>query len=514
MDADQVVGTHIAGYRVESVLGRGGMGVVYVARQRSPDRKVALKLISPLHAADDPFQRRFLRETFAAAAIDHPHILPVYDAGESDGTLFMAMRLVEGEDLGGILRAAGHLDPARAMTIVEQIGGALDAAHARGLVHRDVKPGNILVARQADADQPDFCYLTDFGVSTWITSAAGTMTSAGHIVGSMHYAAPEQIEGKRAEAPADLYGLGCVLYECLTGRPPFAGRSPAGIMHAHLHEEPPPPSSLLPGLPSAVDAAVSRSLRKDPQERYASCRELTRELRAALSGGASVAAHAAPQAEPSTAPRARAGLGPRTAGRQRKALWVAAAAITAVVVTLVSLAVIDGHGSTEERSPTGSPTAGLPQLIRAGVQVTASHTAGPSKDAAGNVVTYLPSNVVDGDVQTAWRTPGDGHGETITLLFDRPVDIVEIGLIPGYAKFDPKTAANRFEQDRIISEVRYLIPGLAPTVQRFQPKPYPQLLRVRATASRVTVEILETSESGGLDYTAISEIFVYGFPHA
>jgi hypothetical protein len=127
-------------------------------------------------------------------------------------------------------------------------------------------------------------------------------------------------------------------------------------------------------------------------------------------------------------------------------------------------------------------------------------------------VTYLPSNVIDGDVQTAWRVPGDGRGETVTLVFNGPVDIVRVGLIPGYAKFDPETGANRFEQDRIITEVRYLIPGLPPTVRHFQLRPYPQFVHVIATASRITVEILDTTEPGGLDYTAISEIYVYGYP--
>jgi hypothetical protein len=146
------------------------------------------------------------------------------------------------------------------------------------------------------------------------------------------------------------------------------------------------------------------------------------------------------------------------------------------------------------------------------VQVTASHTAPSATDAAGNPVSYLPGNVIDGNVQTAWRVAGNGVGETVTLIFDRPVDIVRIGLIPGYAKFDPETGDNRFEQDRIIKEVQYLIPGLPPTVQRFRPQPFPQFVRVSAATSRITVEILGTTAPGGLDYTAISEIYVYGYP--
>lgn len=445
------------------------------------------------------------------------------------------MRLVDGEDLREILRTSEPLERERVLAIVGQIGGALDAAHARGLVHRDVKPGNILVEHQREADDTDFCYLTDFGVSVWTTSSAGTMTTAGHMVGSVSYAAPEQIEGKRVDARADLYSLGCVLYECLTGSAPFAGRSAPGTLYAHLHEEPPRPSSLRPDLPAAVDAVVGRALKKEPHERHASCRELTIDLRAALSGGAPIPSRAAEPSspssggvEPETAPTLDTTRGSTTgtaAGPHSQSgpvrprarpLWIAAAAVmTVLVVGLAGLAVVDRKnraGTSPIASPSGSTRSGVPQLIRVGVQATASNTAPPASDAAGNPVTYLPSNVIDGDVQTAWRVPGDGRGETVTLVFNGPVDIVRVGLIPGYAKFDPETGANRFEQDRIITEVRYLIPGLPPTVRHFQPRPYPQFVHVIATASRITVEILDTTEPGGLDYTAISEIYVYGYP--
>lgn len=502
MTADPVVGTHVAGYLIGSVLGRGGMGVVYLARQRSPDRSVALKLINPAFADDEAFRRRFLLEATAAAAIDHPHILPVYAAGEADGILFIAMRLVDGQDLRQILRDPERLDLRRVLAIVGQVGGALDAAHARGLVHRDVKPGNILVAQQAEADDTDFCYLTDFGVSIWTTSSAGTMTSSGHMVGSVNYAAPEQIEGTRVDAGADLYSLGCVLYECLTGRAPFADRSPAGILYAHLHEEPPPPSSLRPNLPPAVDVVVGRALRKEPEERYASCRELTHDLRAALTGDVPVASDTGRHA-PSRASRSRA-----------RSFWIIAAALVAVlVIGLASLVVADRQGPSTGSPPTGSPTvANAPERILTGVQVIASHTAPSSEDAAGNVVTYLPGNVIDGDVQTAWRVSGDGHGETLTLLFDDPIEIVRVGLIPGYAKFDPQTGEDRFTQERIILKVRYLIPGLPPTMQELRPKPIPQFVALNATTSRITVEIVDTTKPGGQDYTAISEIYVYAYP--
>jgi hypothetical protein len=303
----------------------------------------------------------------------------------------------------------------------------------------------------------------------------------------------------------DVYSLGCVLYECLTGRAPFAGRSAPGTLYAHMHEEPSRPSSLRPDLPSAVDAVVGRALAKEPDARYASCRDLTLDLRAALTGAAALPSGAT---EPSPQPA--------PARRRAKPLWIAAAAVvTALVVGLVGFVVIDrgGHrGTSPGPSPSASTPSGVPQLIREGVQVTASHTAPSAKDAAGHLVTYLPSNVIDGDVQTAWRVQGDGRGEILTLIFDGPVDIVRVGLIPGYAKFDPETGANRFEQDRTITVARWLIPGLPPTVQHFQPLPVPQFVRVSATASRITVQIVGTTKPGGLDFTAISEIYVYGYP--
>jgi len=511
VDVDRVVGTEVAGYAIEAVRGRGAMGVVYLASQSSPARKVALKLIAPAIADDEGFRSRFLREASAAAAIDHPHVLPVFDAGEADGTLFIAMRLVDGQDLRQLLRELGTLPPKRAASIAGQVAGALDAAHARRLVHRDVKPGNILVAPTGDPEDPDFCYLTDFGVSTW-TASTGTLTSAGHLVGTLNYAAPEQIEGTGVDGQADQYSLGCVVFECLTGRAPFAGRSPPGILHAHLHEEPPTPSSLRPDLPAALDVPVARSLRKDPRRRYESCRAFASALREAP-------AIPARGTSPAITPRARrvAEDGQRDVpGRRRVAARTLAiagsAALATLVVVLASLAVADRRGGGDARSGSPGTAAGAPVRIRTGVQVIASSTAPSSVDGAGNLVTYQPANVVDGDVQTAWRAPGNGRGITLTLLFDGPIDVDRVGLIPGYAKTDPETGIDRFVEDRIVSKVRYLMPSLPPITKTFRPLPLPQYVEVHAVTSRITVRILRTTKSGGKDFTAISEIYVYGFP--
>jgi serine/threonine protein kinase len=503
VDADPIIGTNVAGYAIESVLGHGAMGVVYVARQDSPARRVALKLIAPAFAGDEVFRRRFLREATAAAAIEHPHILPVYAAGESNGILFIAMRLVDGQDLGEILRGSNELPLERVARIIRQIGEALDAAHARGLVHRDVKPGNVLVTHQPDGEDADFCYLTDFGVSTWTASSAATITMTGQMVGTASYVAPEQIEGGNVDGRADLYSLGCVVYECLTGRPPFGGRQAAAILYAHLHEEPPPPSSIRPDLPAGVDDVTSRALRKAPGERYASCRELTHDLDRALAGTNSPPAKVPLATAPSRA------SAPRSVGRSTT--W----AVVAVVATVIIVAIAGAAFlALRDRgpAPSASSSVAAPSLIREGVQVTASSTAPSSTDAAGDPVTYVPANVIDGNVQTAWRTPGDGHGQWVTLIFDNPIDVVRIGLIPGYAKTDPQTGANRFLQDRIIKGVAYQIPGLPNTPQTFEPLPVPQFVPLRVTTSQITVKILATTAAGGLDYTAISEIYVYGYP--
>jgi serine/threonine protein kinase len=321
------------------------------------------------------------------------------------------------------------------------------------------------------------------------------------VVGTANYMAPEQIDGGSVDGRTDQYSLGCVLYECLTGGAPFSGRSPAATMYGHLHENAPAPSSIRPGLPPSVDAVIDRALRKAPEQRYPSCRELTHDLRAALAGSTETLVTAALAAPSGTASTSRS---------RRRATWTIAAALATVVV--LSAAVLTFFRFSDRGpGPSASTSGPSARLIREGVQVIASDTAPSSTDAAGNRVTYVPANVIDGDVQTAWRTPGDGHDVSITLIFDNPIDVVRIGLIPGYAKTDPETGANRFLQDRIITSVSYRIPGLPNTTKTFKPLPVPQFVRLRATTSRITVKILGTTASGGLDYTAISEIYVFGY---
>src|SRR3954452_1890375 len=269
--SDVLLGKVVAGYRIESVIGRGGMGVVFRATQIALRRAVALKVISPDLAADDMFRDRFRRESEIAASLEHPHVIPIHEAGEVDGLLFVSMRYVEGTDLRAAIRAHGALTPARTARIVSQIASALDAAHASGLVHRDVKPANILLART----HPEHAYLTDFGVVKQI-EATSSLTQTGQFVGTVSYVAPEQLRGDTVDARADVYSLGCVLHEALTGETPFGRRSPVALMYAHLNEQPHVPSVERVGLGAAFDGCVEVALSKDPAGRFATAGELGR----------------------------------------------------------------------------------------------------------------------------------------------------------------------------------------------------------------------------------------------
>src|SRR4051795_2591769 len=274
------VGDHVAGYRIERQLGRGGMGVVYLAEQLRLRRWVALKLIVPELAEDEEFRRRFERESQMAASLDHPNVIPVYEAGEADGALFISMRYVEGRALRMLIRNGGQLDPARVARIVSQLGSALDAAHARGLVHRDVKPANVLVTGAPGAEH---VYLTDFGLTKHVSSQSG-ITHTGQWVGTLDYVAPEQISGGQLDARVDVYSLGCVLFEALTARVPYPRDSDVAKMYAHLNEPPARVSQLAPRAGAAFDPVVDRALAKQPDQRYPSTGDLGRAAVAAAEG--------------------------------------------------------------------------------------------------------------------------------------------------------------------------------------------------------------------------------------
>ena len=271
---DQRVGTELAGYRIESLLGVGGMSVVYVAEDLRLKRRVALKLLASRLAEDASFRDRFLRESELAASIDHPNIVPIYEAGTTEDLLFIAMRYVEGRDLKERLQR-GRLEPGDAIGILAQAASALDTAHARGLVHRDVKPSNVLLDPGARPDGSDHVYLADFGITKRISEETRAGED-GHLLGTIDYVAPEQIAGEEIDGRADVYSLGCVLYECLVGQPPFRRDSELAVVFAHLDADPPVASAGRPELPAALDGVIARALAKEPAERYASCRELAR----------------------------------------------------------------------------------------------------------------------------------------------------------------------------------------------------------------------------------------------
>ena len=272
-------GSRIAGYRLEEQIGEGGMAVVFRARDERLHRQVALKILSPTLAADEEFRRRFIRESRSAAAVDDPNIVPVFEAGEANGVLFIAMRYVPGGDVGTLVRQLGPLPGARAAAIISAVASALDAARAVGLVHRDVKPANMLV--DARPGRPDHVYLSDFGLTKGSWSST-SLTAAGHFMGTLDYSAPEQIRGQQVDARADEYALACVAFVLLSGQPPFHRNEAMAVMYAHLSTPPPALTSLRRELPPEVDDIMRRALAKAPEDRYPSCGEFADALRIAL----------------------------------------------------------------------------------------------------------------------------------------------------------------------------------------------------------------------------------------
>ncbi|HEX6454404.1 MAG TPA: serine/threonine-protein kinase [Trebonia sp.] len=293
-------GDDFAGYTILGVLGRGRTSVVYQAGNPRLGNVIALKVLIPELAADDVFRTRFFEESRIAAALNHPNVIPIHDMGSAGGLLYIAMRQVAGTDLRRLLsqadgpqqggpRPGGRLPAARAVALLIQAARALDAAHRKGLVHRDVKPGNLLVEQ---GDGPGHVYLTDFGITKVMSSRTG-LTSPGEFVGTVDYIAPEQIRGISVMGMADQYSLGCVLYECLTGRVPFRKDVDAAVIFAHVEEQPPPPSTICPELPKALDSVIARALAKQPGDRYASCREFMDAAAGALDASTPVSAEIA-----------------------------------------------------------------------------------------------------------------------------------------------------------------------------------------------------------------------------
>jgi tRNA A-37 threonylcarbamoyl transferase component Bud32 len=279
MTVEVAAGTSVGGFRVERVIGEGATGTVFLARDRA-ERQIALKVLAPDLHRDERFRQRFLRESKLAASISHSRVVETVASGEQAGLLYLAMAYVDGLDLRELLRREGRLDPERAVELLGEVAQALDAAHEVGLVHRDVKPGNILVAA---ADGEEHAYVCDFGLARHVSSV-GSLTGDRGFVGTVDYVPPEQIEGGALDRRADVYSLGCVLFECLTGARPFDRESELSVVFAHLNEPPPRPSLLRPGLPTSFDGVIERALAKSPADRFPTCGELAAATRAALRG--------------------------------------------------------------------------------------------------------------------------------------------------------------------------------------------------------------------------------------
>ena len=303
LEPDLRVGTTLAGYAIEALVGRGGMGVVYRAEHLHLRRTVALKLLTPELARSGTFRERFVQESQVAAAIRHPNIVTVYDAGEAEGLLYIAMQYVDGTDLAEVLGREGPLEPERALLFIGQVAEALDEAHARGLVHRDVKPGNVLIDSQR-------CYLSDFGLTRQLDSTSA-LTTVGQFVGTIDYMAPEQIAGGTLDGRADVYALGCLLFHVLTGAPPHARDTQIASIYAHLAEPPPSVEDRCPGLGASLDPVLSKALAKERADRYPTCTELVAAAWSALGNGPPGADR--PPATPS-APKLRVLIADRDSG--------------------------------------------------------------------------------------------------------------------------------------------------------------------------------------------------------
>jgi predicted Ser/Thr protein kinase len=397
--ADRRVGTTFGAYRIEALIGRGGMSVVYRAHEPGLKRNVALKLLSPDLAEDDVFRRRFLRESELAASLDHPNVVPVYKAGEVDGLLYIAMRYVDGTDLKTVLRREGALGADRALAIAGQLAGALDAAHERGLIHRDVKPSNVLVT---GGPGHEHCYLADFGLSTSMSDRSAAV-SPRQIVGTIDYVAPEQIRDEDVDARADVYSLACLLYESLTGAVPFRRGSDVAVIYAHLEESAPLPSRLCPALPPALDPVIDQGLAKLPDERWQTSGAMVDAARSALESG-----------------------GRRPLLGRRRLLTLAVAALAAAAAIAVAFA-----------GGAGTPVAHAQTLVR--LDGKGAPAGGVDLEGRPTAVTTCAGNV--------WVTTADGAVAEIdprTLAVHRvpvrgrPSDVADVGTLAAVVSGPPE----------------------------------------------------------------------------
>ncbi len=409
------IGAEFAGYRLESLIGHGGMSIVYRAEHIRLGRTVALKLLSPQLSEDESFRERFERESRLAASLDHPNIIPIYEAGDRDGVFYIAMRYVAGADLKTRLKESGPLEPDNAASFVAQVAAALEAAHAKGLIHRDVKPGNVLIASGAGPGGADHVYLSDFGIAKHTASVG--LTRTGMFVGTADYASPEQIEGKQLDGRADVYGLGCVVYEALTAERAYEKDSEVGMMYAHLLEEAPRVTAKRPELPPEIDSVVAKAMAKSRDDRYATPTELALAVDQALhagtgpqaaetvlAGGPAAAERppSPPTGEPASPPAAAGGRG----GRSRLvAVTLAGAAALAVAV---AVAIVVFTGGDDNTSSATSPGGGTSTTTSPQAASTLLSVLVPTQIARDCISTPKPSR---GVVESESCRPPEGASE-------------------------------------------------------------------------------------------------------
>jgi serine/threonine protein kinase len=421
-------GSTFAGFRIERTLGHGGMGIVYLARELRLDRDVALKVIRTELAEDDRFRARFREESRTAASIEHPGIVTIFGAGERDGLVYVSMRYVDGRDLGRLISAEGAVPPEAAASLIAQVAEGLDAVHEAGLVHRDVKPANVLVAEPGPGDDAPTAYLTDFGLAKIAASTSG-LTATGEVIGTIDYMAPEQIEARRVDARTDVYALGCVLFHALTGEVPFPERESSSKMWAHLNE---PPPALGRGS-RALDPVIRRAMAKDPADRFPSAGDLGRAAIAATRGEAvTEPEHAVGTGEAAlaeTVPLAVTGPTQRQPRRRRKRrrrvsriLIPLLTLLIAAALTFTALVVVPKLNDSSS-PPSRSTGITVPSLVGQPLDVAEQRLSDlglQSNEVGGGLLGVL----VPSDWEVCQTSPAADatarRGSTVQLLIDRP----------------------------------------------------------------------------------------------
>ena len=459
-------GEIVGGYRIESLLGRGGMAAVYLAEDARLKRKVALKVLSPELAEDDTFRRRFVDESERLASVDHPNIIPVYEAGHDGDHLFIAMRYVDSTDLKQLLDREGPLAPERAVALVTQVAGALDAAHAKGMVHRDVKPANVLVAVGSGADH---AYLSDFGLTKRTEETSG-LTKTGYFMGTIDYVAPEQISGKGVDGRTDQYALACVLFQSLTGHPPYPRDDDAAVLFSHLSEPVPAVTASRPGLPAAIDGVIAKGMAKEKDDRYPDCLSFALAARDAVTGASSsdgartvpttiaafpvapTAMAAAPtaggvtDAPATTEPAAGQPGQQKDGGRRRMAIGIGAGVLVLLLV-IGGIALLSGGGSGA-----GGGSASGGEITVAALDTSDGATLETLRDGAFSEHLWGVLSIEDGDL---WQATEDSlvrrdaeSGEILqTLAIQRRWTAIDGGY--GYAWIAHAFAPGETEVERM-----------------------------------------------------------------